>query len=138
MSDDPAEDVADAEPEWLTVEDIEIAHARQLQIFGGAAGIRDRGALESAVGRPINRWRYEGSELAELAAAYAFGIVKNHPFMDGNKRAGFMAMLGFLLLNDVPFEPDPAEATAIILGLAAGEIDESGLIRWIRDNGPKA
>lgn len=138
MSDDLTEDVPDAEPEWLTIEDIENAHARQLQIFGGAPGIRDRGALESATGRPINRWRYEGSELAELAAAYAFGIVKNHPFMDGNKRAGFMAMLGFLLLNDVAFEPDPAEATAIILGLAAGEIDEPGLTRWIRDNWPTA
>ncbi|MEE7458806.1 type II toxin-antitoxin system death-on-curing family toxin [Methylorubrum populi] len=134
MSDDAA-DTAD-DPEWLTVEDIKNAHARQLRIFGGAPGIRDRGALESAVGRPINRWRYEGSELADLAAAYAFGIVRNHPFTDGNKRAGFMAMLGFLLLNDVPFEPDPAEATAIIFGLSAGEIDEAGLTRWIRDNWP--
>jgi death-on-curing protein len=126
-----------AEPEWLTVEDIVDAHARQLRIFGGAPGLRDRGALESAVGRPINRWRYEQAEFAELAAAYAFGIVRNHPFMDGNKRAGFMGMMGFLLLNDIPFDPDPAEATAIILGLAAGEIDESGLTRWIRDNWPK-
>ncbi|MCG5244994.1 type II toxin-antitoxin system death-on-curing family toxin [Methylorubrum extorquens] len=127
-----------AEPERLTVEDVEDAHARQLRIFGGAAGFRDRGALESAVGRPTNRWRYGQAELAELAAAHAFGVVRHHPFMDGNKRAGFMAMMGFLLLNDIPFEPNPAEAPAIILGLAAGEIDESGLTRWIRDNWPKA
>ncbi|SFL84955.1 type II toxin-antitoxin system death-on-curing family toxin [Methylobacterium pseudosasicola] len=132
MTDDQSAD----EPEWLTVADVIDAHAKQLRVFGGAPGIRDRGALESALGRPINRWRYEGAELPELAAAYAFGIVRNHPFMDGNKRAGFLAMLGFLILNDVPFAPDQAEATAIILGLAAGKIDESSLTRWIRDNWP--
>jgi death-on-curing protein len=125
------------EPEWLTKEDVIDAHARQLQVFGGAAGIRDEGGLESALGRPINKWRYEGAELPELAAAYAFGLVRNHPFVDGNKRAGFMAMVGFLLLNDVDFAPDPVEATAVMLALAASEIDEVGLVRWIRDNWPK-
>ena len=130
------ENRTDDEPEWLTTADVINAHAKQLRIFGGASGIRDPGALESALGRPINRWRYEGTKLPELAAAYAFGIVRNHPFVDGNKRAGFLAMLGFLLLNNVRFAPDQAEATAIILGLAAGEIDESGLTRWIRDNWP--
>ncbi|TXN04351.1 type II toxin-antitoxin system death-on-curing family toxin [Methylobacterium sp. WL64] len=130
------ENRTDDEPEWLTTADVINAHAKQLRIFGGASGIRDPGALESALGRPINRWRYEGTKLPELAAAYTFGIVRNHPFVDGNKRAGFLAMLGFLLLNNVRFAPDQAEATAIILGLAAGEIDESGLTRWIRDNWP--
>lgn len=130
--------VGDQAPEWLTAADVIDAHDRQLKIFGGASGIRDQRALESAVDRPINKWRYEGADLPDLAAAYAFGIVKNHPFMDGNKRAGFMAMLGFLLLNAIPFQPDPAEATAVILGLAAGEIDEAGLTRWIRDNWPEA
>lgn len=129
---------ASDEPEWLTVEDVIAAHDRQLKIFGGASGIRDPGALESAVGRPINKWRYEGAEMQDLAAAYAFGIVRNHPFTDGNKRAGFMAMLGFLLLNDSPFAPDPVESTAVILALAAGEIEEAGLLRWIRDNWPAA
>ncbi|WP_430911966.1 type II toxin-antitoxin system death-on-curing family toxin [Methylobacterium sp. sgz302541] len=124
------------EPEWLTIEDIVDAHSRQLRIFGGAPGISDRGALESAIGRPINKWRYEAAELAELAAAYGFGIVRNHPVTDGNKRAGFMAMIGFLILNEVDFAPDPAEATAVTLALAAGDIDESGLTRWIRDNWP--
>ncbi|WP_267423924.1 type II toxin-antitoxin system death-on-curing family toxin [Methylobacterium sp. GC_Met_2] len=131
-----SDDQSASEPEWLTVADIVDAHARQLRIFGGAAGLRDSGALESALGRPINRWRDKEAELPELAAAYAFGIVRNHPFMDGNKRAGFLAMVGFLILNGVPFSPDQAEATAIILGLAAGEIDETGLTRWIRDNWP--
>ncbi len=125
------------EPEWLTKEDVIDAHARQLRVFGGAAGIRDEGGLESALGRPINKWRYEGAELPELAAACAFAIVRNHPFVDGNERAGFMAMVGFLLLNDVDFAPDPVEATAVILALAASEIDEAGLARWIRDNWPK-
>ena len=124
------------EPEWLTVEDVVDAHSPQLRVFGGAAGIRDRGALESALERPVNRWRYASTKLAELAAAYGFGIVRNYPFVDGNKRAGFMAMVGFLILNDVSFEPDPIEATAIILALAAGEIDEPGLTRWIGDNRP--
>jgi death-on-curing protein len=126
------------EPEWLTKEDVQRAHGRELQIFGGAPGFRDDGALESALGRPLNKWQYENAELPELAAAYAFGIVRNHPFVDGNKRAGFVAMLGFLLLNRIEFAPDPIEATAIIIGVAAGEISETGLARWIRDNWPKA
>jgi len=126
------------EPEWLSKEDVLDAHARQLQVFGGAAGVRDEGGLESALGRPINKWRYESAELPELAAAYAFAIVRNHPFVDGNKRAGFMAMVGFLLLNEIDFAPDPIEATAVILALAASEIDEIGVARWIRDNWPKA
>lgn len=125
------------EPEWLSKEDALRAHSRELQIFGGAPGIRDEGGLESALGRPLNKWQYENAELPELAAAYAFGIVRNHPFVDGNKRAGFVSMLAFLLLNKVEFAPDPLEAAAIILGVAAGEIDEAGLARWIRDNWPK-
>lgn len=124
------------EPEWLTKEDVLDAHGRQLLTFGGASGVRDEGGLESAVARPINKWRYEGAELPELAAAYAFGIVRNHPFVDGNKRASFMAMIGFLMLNGVNFAPDPVEATAIMLALAAGGIDETGLSRWIRENWP--
>jgi death-on-curing protein len=124
------------EPTWLTKEDVVDAHGRQLRFFGGGAGIRDEGGLESALARPVNKWRYEGTELPELAAAYAFGIVRNHPFVDGNKRASFMAMVGFLILNGVDFAPDPVEATAVMLALAAGDIDESGLSRWLRDNWP--
>jgi len=125
------------EPEWLTKEDVLRAHSRELQIFGGASGVRDDGALESALGRPLNKWQYEKAALPELAAAYGFGIVRNHPFMDGNKRAGFIAMVGFLLLNGIEFASDPLEGAAIILGVAAGEVDEAGLARWIRDNWPK-
>jgi len=125
------------EPEWLTKEDVLRAHSRELQIFGGAPGVRDDGALESALGRPLNKWQYENAGLSELAAAYAYGIVRNHPFVDGNKRVGFVAMVGFLLLNQIDFAPDPLEATAIILGVAAGEINEAGLTRWIHDNWPR-
>jgi death-on-curing protein len=125
------------EPEWLTKEDVLRAHSRELQIFGGAPGVRDDGALESALGRPLNKWQYENAEHPELAAAYAYGIVRNHPFVDGNKRAGFVAMVAFLLLNQIGFAPDPLEAAAIILGVAAGEINEASLARWIRDNWPK-
>jgi death on curing protein len=75
--------------------------------------------------------------LAELAAAYAHGLAPNHPFVDGNKRAAFMTMMLFLRRNDVRFSPDQAHATAIMSALAASQIDEDGLTRWIRDNWPK-
>lgn len=122
-----------SEPLWLTVRDVVNLHSEQLAIFGGPAGIRDLGLLESAITRPINRWHYGERDIAELAAQYAFGIVRNHPFVDGNKRAAFAACMVFLRLNGVAFAPDHAEATAAFLGLAAGEIDDSGLAQWIRD-----
>jgi death-on-curing protein len=74
--------------------------------------------------------------MPELAAAYAFGLAKNHAFVDGNKRMAFMAMMAFLLKNGIAFSPEPAHATAIILSLAAGEVSEESLTRWIRDNWP--
>ncbi len=86
----------------------------------------------------INRAGYGEPDIAELAAAYAFGIAKNHPFIDGGKRAALLALVTFLGLNDIDFVVDEAEAVLMIRGLAAGEIDESGLIRWIRDTWPKA
>lgn len=125
------------EPEWLTKDDVLRAYSRGLHIFGGAPGIRDDAALESALARPLNKWRYHNADLPQLAAAYAYGILRNHPFVDGNKRAGFVALLGFLLLNNIDFAPDPLEAAAVILGVAAGDINEAGLTRWIRDNWPK-
>ena len=87
--------------------------------------------------RPQNRWHYGETDLAELAAAYAFGLARNHPFIDGNKRTAFAALMMFLRVNGVLFSPDPAEATAIMLALAAGEVDEARLTRWIRDNWPE-
>jgi death on curing protein len=124
------------EPLWITFEQAIAIHSRQLRRFGGAPGLRDEGMLRSALERLINKWRYEQAELAELASAYAFGLAKNHAFVDGNKRIAFMAMVTFLLKNGVAFGPDPAQSTKIILALAAGEISEVSLTRWIRDNWP--
>jgi death on curing protein len=124
------------EPLWITFEQAIAIHGRQLRRFGGAAGLRDEGMLRSALERPVNKWRYEQAGLAELAAAYAFGLAKNHAFVDGNKRIAFMAMMVFLRKNGVPFSPDPARSTSIVLSLAAGEVSEESLTRWIRDNWP--
>src|SRR6201746_1992928 len=110
------------EPRWITYEQAIAIHSRQLRRFGGAPGLRDEGRLLSALEGPINKWRYEQSELAELAAAYALGLAKNHAFVDGNKRIAFMSMMGFLLKNGVRFDPDPAPSTSIILSLAAGAV----------------
>jgi death on curing protein len=126
----------DTEAKWLTYEQVIALHSRQLRRFGGAAGLRDDGLLRSAIERPINKWHYEQAELPELAAAYAFGLAKNHAFVDGNKRIAFMSMMVFLRKNGVRFAPAPAHATKIILALAAGEVSEESLARWIRDNWP--
>ena len=103
------------EPLWITYEQAIAIHSRQLRRFGGAPGLRDEGMLRSALERPINKWQYEQASLPELAAAYAFGLAKNHAFVDGNKRIAFMAMMTFLVKNGVAFSPDPAHATTIIL-----------------------
>ncbi len=126
------------EPEWLDTAIVLDIHAEQLAFFGGGDGIRDLGLLESALARPVNKFAYGKSDLAALAAAYAFGIARNHPFVDGNKGAAFGSMLVFLGLNGIDLDVPPQDATAIILALAAGDIEEDGLVRWIRDNWPKA
>jgi death-on-curing protein len=124
------------EPFWLTRQMVVAIHDEQLTIHGGASGLRDEGMLESALDRPKNRWSYEQADLAELAAAYAFGIARNHPFVDGNKRTSLLALYTFLGVNGVDFVVPEADAAAIILSLAAGEVSEESLTRWIRDNWP--
>jgi death-on-curing protein len=136
------------EPKWVTYDQVVAIHSRQLRRFGGAPGLRDDGMLRSALERPVNKWQYEqadldasdldASDLATLATAYAFGLAKNHAFVDGNKRAAFMTMVVFLRKNDVRFAPDQAHATAMMISLAAGEVSEQSLARWIRDNWPKS
>lgn len=123
-------------PVWLGVEILIDLQAELLALFGGPDGIRDQGMLESALGRPLNKFAYGETDLAALAAAYAYRIASNHPFVDGNKRAAFGAMIVFLGLNDIDFLVPPEDATAMILSLAAGEVSEEGLARWIRDNWP--
>jgi death on curing protein len=122
------------EPLWVTFDQAIAIHAKQLRRFGGAPGLRDEGMLRSALQRPIDKWSYEQAPLAELAAAYAFRFAKIHAFVDGNKRMAFMAMMTFLIKNGVPFAPDPAQSTAMILSLAAGEVSEESLTRWIKDS----
>jgi death-on-curing protein len=125
------------EPEWLTPPIIIAIHDEQLAAHSGSAGIRDENMLASALDRPRNKWAYEQSELPELAAAYGFGLAKNHPFIDGNKRTSLLAIYTFLGINDIDFLVPEADAAAIILSLAAGEVSEESLARWIRDNWPK-
>jgi len=108
-----------SEPIWLDVEEIVDMHAEQLALFGGPEGVRDHGLLESAILRPVNQWHYGQTDMAALAAAYAFGLARNHAFVDGNKRIAFHAMMVFLRSNGIEFAPDPAHATEIILSLAA-------------------
>jgi death-on-curing protein len=126
-----------SEPEWLTIPMIVAIHDEQLVIHGGLPGMRDSALLESALDRPRNKWAYENAELPELAAAYGYAIAKNHPFVDGNKRTSLLAIYTFLGINGVDFVVPEADAAAMILALAAGEVSEDSLTRWIKDNWPK-
>jgi death-on-curing protein len=127
-----------SEPKWFTYEQAVAAHSLELRRFGGAPGLRDEGPLRSALERPRNKWHSESVQLPELAAAYAFGLIKNHAFVDGNKRIAFISMVAFLRMNGIAFKPEQAQSTAIILAVAAGEVSEQSLARWIRDNWPKS
>ena len=120
-----------SEPEWLDIDIVLDFHAEQLALFGGPDGVRDVGLLESALARPINKFAYGETDLAVLAAAFGFGIAKNHPFVDGNKRTALASMIVFLGLNQLELDVPQGAATAIILSLAAGEITEDVLTRWI-------
>lgn len=122
------------EPEWLDLDIVLDVHAEQLALFGGPDGVRDVALLESALARPLNKFAYGESDLAAPAAAYAFGIARNHPFVDGNKRAAFASIIVFLELNGLELSAPAEEATAVMLELAAGTIDEATLAKWIGDN----
>jgi len=123
--------------EWLSVPIVLAIHDEQLVAHGGSGGVRDVALLESALNRPLNKWNYENAELPELAAAYAYGIARNHPFVDGNKRTSLLALYTFLGINGIDFVVPEADAAAIILSLAAGEVSEESLARWIRNNWPR-
>jgi death on curing protein len=123
------------EPFWLDPETVIAFHYENLQRFGGPEGIRDMTILESALARPINKHAYTSElDLAGLAAAYAFGIARNHPFVDGNKRAAYVAMEVFLLINGYELELEEDNAIATFRALAAGDITEDQLATWIRDH----
>ena len=120
------------EPTWLDVELLTAIHDRQLAEHGGPSGTRDAGALESALGRPINRWAYGEDDRCALAAAYGFGIARKHPYTDGNKRTAWIAVRVFLALNGYELDRDPAEAIETVLALAAGKLTEDELAAWLR------
>lgn len=120
--------------EHHTREFVEALHIEQLRLHGGAAGIRDEGMLESALARPLQKEAYGEPDLAELAAAYLFGIVKNHPFVDGNKRTGFAAADLFLYFNGFSVEAEQEDIIHFVLMVAAGEITEDGATAFFRDH----
>jgi death-on-curing protein len=123
------------EPRWLSRVVVDAIHNDQLREHGGLPGIRDENVLESALARPQQKWHYaDRTDVPGLAAAYAFGLVKNHPYRDGNKRIGFLAMVTFLGMNAHDFTATDAEVVAEILALADGTVTEEGLADWIRQH----
>ena len=126
-----------SEPIWLSVDLVLAIHDEQLREFGGPSGLRDRGLLESALARPLNKYAYGNDDLAALAAAYGFGLARNHAFVDGNKRIALLSIVTFLGLNEIEFVVPEAEAVVVMLEVASGDIDENGLTRWIRDHWPE-
>jgi death-on-curing protein len=128
------------EPLWMDTADAVIAHDLELAAHGGSTGIRDQGLLESALARPKNIWAYAEAppSLPRLAAAYAFGISANHPFVDGNKRTALVVSFSFLDVNGLEVTASQEDAFLTILGLAAGEITEDQLAAWFeRNTGPR-
>jgi death-on-curing protein len=121
-------------PVWLLKVAVIAIHERLLSEFGGPPGIRDEGLLDSALARPENPLAYGQHTVFEFAAAYAFGVVKNHPFVDGNKRTGFTIAIVFLESNGATFTASEADAAIQTLALAAGDLDESGYAAWLRAN----
>lgn len=123
-----------SEPRWLSRTMVEGFHTDQLQQHQGRAGIRDENLLESALARPQQKWHYGGGDLATLAAAYGFGIARNHPFYDGNKRVAFVSMAVFLGLNGFRLRASQEEVASEILALAAQERTEEQLAEWVRSH----
>jgi death on curing protein len=119
---------------WLTQELVSAFHMRQLAEHGGGAGLRDSGLLDSALQRPQNKMMYGEPDIATLAAAYAYGIARNHPFIDGNKRTALVASFSFLYLNGYKVTTSQAENVTVFLSLASGTLSEDELAGWFRKN----
>jgi death-on-curing protein len=123
------------QPLWIEARDVLALHDRLLALHGGATGLRDRNLLESALARPQQHLAYaESPSMIEMAAAYTVGIVRNHPFVDGNKRTGFVVGILFLEVNGYRFAASEEDAAQAVLNLASGELDEPGYIAFLRDN----
>ncbi len=119
---------------WISRQALELLHGESLAEHGGAAGLRDEGLLESALARPVNLAAYGQPDLADLAACYGVGLAKNHPFVDGNKRAAFLSVGLFLALNGHRLRAAQVEATLTMLAVAASDMDESSFAVWIRSH----
>ena len=122
-----------AEPVWLDAAIALAIHDRQLAEHGGGSGVRDQGALDSALARPLNRWHYGEDDLAALAAAYAYGVARNHPFVDGNKRTAWVLARLVLALNQAALSFAAEGAIRAMLALAAGELEEEASAAWFRE-----
>ena len=129
-------------PVWLPPSLLLDVHERQLEVHGGASGLRDEGLFESALNRPLNAYAYGVEDLCELAALYAAGLVKNHPFVDGNKRTAAVAAELFLVVNGLRLTASDEELVGAILSLASSKADESDFATWLREStepvGPEA
>jgi death on curing protein len=126
------------EPRWLSRVVVDAIHTEQIREHGGLSGIRDETALESALARPRQKWHYaQQVDLALLAAAYGFGLVTNHPYRDGNKRIGFLAIVTFLGINGRDLDATDTEVVSEILALADGRVSEEELAGWIRQHSDK-
>lgn len=125
------------EPYWINKEDCLSAHDKLLSHFGGLEGVRDDGMLEPALSRPEQLYHYEKAGAFELAASYAYGIIKNHPFIDGNKRTGYVTCALFLSANGWYFDASEVEVVAMTLALASGEISEDQFSFWLEENSRK-
>ena len=124
-----------SEPRWVDRLVVEAIHLDQIREHGGLAGVRDENALESALARPRQKWTYQrDADLSVLAAAYGFGLCRNHPFRDGNKRVAFLVMVVFLELNGLRVKADDADVVGTIVALADGHVSEEQLAGWLRDN----
>ena len=123
-----------AEPVWILERTVLAAHDRLLAAHGGAGGLRDTALLKSALGRPRQHYAYSSPDLIELSALYTAGVVRNHPFVDGNKRTGFAIGVAFLELNGFVFQASEEDAIQAVLALAAGQLDETGYATWLRRN----
>jgi death-on-curing protein len=122
-----------SEPRWLDRRALLYLHHESLRQFGGAEGLRDEGLLDSALDRPRSRFAYEGDgDSCNLAAAYAYGLVRNHPFVDGNKRAALAASGVFLMANGLDLIAPPAMVTVAVLDLAADDMSEAAYADWLR------
>ena len=123
------------QPRWLLEQTIVAVHSVVLEEHGGAPGVRDEDMLASALNRPVDKYNYEPDcTIFELAAAYSFGLAKNHPFVDGNKRVAFLAGTLFLELNGLQFTAEESDSAFVFERLAAGKIKEASLVKWLEEN----